>query len=556
MPSSIDASGIGLYGILNSGIPVGIRADDIRRLGGPWEGWRQTVLDQLSLIYDGDRLDVPAQKSSLAALREEVSTLKTASSNPENRFIIVPLTTIHARLDRRVTLAESILQTLEEELQTDHEGRVQTARSNVIEAIDELEEWLVNEIPGGSAWLSYIRSKEIRSIPDDNTSTELVGRVYSKLADSEKMENEAQREFIRRPQFDRFRNALKEYIRLLETQPSKTDEAKFREALALLVRATEWWEQERSPRALREIEEKLKEVQAVCGGGASKLGAAINSLYLSRDLLERPEEFCKVISKAVGFSIAWDKSRIVPGEWVLTPAGPSFEFGRAGRYGRPNLFFYGYGTREQEAYRLTLKLNLNGTPDHEEGKEKLIEYANSLLAIDDQSLPPVLLRLIRSTESVVDANPDQSDAQLLHSETGRDYRIELHYETGRYTALILHLIHHDPAENQESDEPREVTTKPDPSPEEMRNVGLERSNALLVAQKHVKKQLKSPSTAAFPGIFDDRPEVRSLGSNKYRIRSWVDAQNGFGATIRSNFECVVETDGKGGWRVVTFKMDD
>ena len=244
--------------------------------------------------------------------------------------------------------------------------------------------------------------------------------------------------------------------------------------------------------------------------------AGNSPIVISRDLLERPEEFCKVISKTVGFSIVWNKSRNVPGEWVLTPAGPSFEFGRAGKYGRPNLFFYGHGTREHEAYRLTLKLNLNGTPDQEEGKEKLIEYANSLLAIDDQSLPPVLLRLIRSTESVVDANPDQSDAQLLHSETGRDYRIELHYETGRYTALILHLIHHDPAENQEPDEPREVTTKPDPSPEEMRNVGLERSNALLVAQKHVKKQLKSPSTAAFPGIFDDRPEVRSLGSNKDR----------------------------------------
>jgi hypothetical protein len=149
---------------------------------------------------------------------------------------------------------------------------------------------------------------------------------------------------------------------------------------------------------------------------------------------------------------------------------------------------------------------------------------------------------------------EQSDAMLLHCEIGNDYRTELHYETGHYTVLILHFIQHDPASKRAPTLSREST--PAPIVDDSRDTRRDKSDALLLVQKHVKKHLKAPSTAEFPGMFDDRPVVRSLGSNKFRIRSWVDAENGFGATIRMNYDYTVETDGQDGWRVLSFEMDE
>lgn len=56
--------------------------------------------------------------------------------------------------------------------------------------------------------------------------------------------------------------------------------------------------------------------------------------------------------------------------------------------------------------------------------------------------------------------------------------------------------------------------------------------AFVMSQKFVKRDLKSPSTASFPY----KPIASSsLGECKFRIKAYVDSQNGFGATIRSNY---------------------
>ncbi len=58
-------------------------------------------------------------------------------------------------------------------------------------------------------------------------------------------------------------------------------------------------------------------------------------------------------------------------------------------------------------------------------------------------------------------------------------------------------------------------------------------DAWVCAQKVVSDRLKSPSTAKFCSY--PSATVIDLGDNKYKISGYVDAQNGFGAMIRSNF---------------------
>jgi len=63
--------------------------------------------------------------------------------------------------------------------------------------------------------------------------------------------------------------------------------------------------------------------------------------------------------------------------------------------------------------------------------------------------------------------------------------------------------------------------------------------AFVIAQRFVTERLRSPSTADFPSIHDagvsSTPTVSSSGQCAFNVRLYVDAQNGFGGTVRQNF---------------------
>lgn len=60
--------------------------------------------------------------------------------------------------------------------------------------------------------------------------------------------------------------------------------------------------------------------------------------------------------------------------------------------------------------------------------------------------------------------------------------------------------------------------------------------AYFYAQDHVKDLLKAPATADFPAY---SPEFVSGSGSDFKVNSYVDAQNGFGAKIRTRYSCNV-----------------
>lgn len=65
-----------------------------------------------------------------------------------------------------------------------------------------------------------------------------------------------------------------------------------------------------------------------------------------------------------------------------------------------------------------------------------------------------------------------------------------------------------------------------------------RSLAVINAQSHIKTMLLSPRSAKWPGIFDGvitRDHAVRQRHGSYVVRSWVDADNAFGASIRTWF---------------------
>lgn len=73
---------------------------------------------------------------------------------------------------------------------------------------------------------------------------------------------------------------------------------------------------------------------------------------------------------------------------------------------------------------------------------------------------------------------------------------------------------------------------------------VKHSTAWIAAQDAVKDQLKSPSSAEFPPF--DQEFVFKRKPNEFKVTSYVDADNSFGANLRNNFVCDIvfknETD--------------
>jgi len=81
-----------------------------------------------------------------------------------------------------------------------------------------------------------------------------------------------------------------------------------------------------------------------------------------------------------------------------------------------------------------------------------------------------------------------------------------------------------------------------------------------MAQQFVRDHLKCPSTASFGSVFgeyqkaEDNVEFFSNGS--YKVTGWVDAQNAFGAMVRTRFECGLRPCGNDRWHLIFLFLDD
>lgn len=94
------------------------------------------------------------------------------------------------------------------------------------------------------------------------------------------------------------------------------------------------------------------------------------------------------------------------------------------------------------------------------------------------------------------------------------------------------------------------------------NLNLHRVDLHTSYRRAIQNQLKSPSSAKFSSIGNSR-ETRAIWvvnnpSEKQceiLLTGWVDAQNGFGATIRSNYRVVTKLNFENNrWETVAFEM--
>jgi hypothetical protein len=78
--------------------------------------------------------------------------------------------------------------------------------------------------------------------------------------------------------------------------------------------------------------------------------------------------------------------------------------------------------------------------------------------------------------------------------------------------------------------------------------------AWVVCQQFLEDQLKAPATAEYPSGYSQY--TTSLGGGKFRVDAYVDAQNSFGALIRTDFTCSVSYTGNDNWHLDNLTMDE
>lgn len=76
--------------------------------------------------------------------------------------------------------------------------------------------------------------------------------------------------------------------------------------------------------------------------------------------------------------------------------------------------------------------------------------------------------------------------------------------------------------------------------------------ACTAAEKEVKKRLKSPSSAKFPVCSE--MDITNLG-DIWTINSYVDADNSFGATIKTDFTVEIRLLGNDLYSVINVSVD-
>ena len=274
----------GLRGILPDFVPLGLLEDDFLTLGESWKSWSQGAAADVAALYEQEDLDVAAQRAALEKLKKHIRTMEKALGDKAYTSIFPPLATVNGRLSRRVLVAAAVLDTLEMNPVSAHKAKVDAAGAEVAESVESLGKYL-SKIKNGEAWLKYIRAEELQSAVKTAESSEVVSAVFTRLADSDKMENEAQRNFVQRPQFLSVKQTLGQYLKLASAEsPAAGDQTELRAALAKLVSSLEAYEETRSLKAANAARDAYGTVRDLAADGGDLIADVLASHYFNYNL--------------------------------------------------------------------------------------------------------------------------------------------------------------------------------------------------------------------------------------------------------------------------------
>lgn len=75
-----------------------------------------------------------------------------------------------------------------------------------------------------------------------------------------------------------------------------------------------------------------------------------------------------------------------------------------------------------------------------------------------------------------------------------------------------------------------------------------------VSHQFVEERLKAPSTADFQNCYQAAVAYRS--DSMFTVQSYVDAQNAFGAPLRTKYTCIMKYKGGNDWQLLNLTLHE
>lgn len=283
--SAFDAAApaVGLKGILPEEAPAELAAEAFEPLGPNWAEWSQGTVAAIQAFYKADG-DVAAQQQQLAKLKSKLGVIDRAIKDAQYAPIHEALMSLRGPLGRRIAVAEAVLDTLGADPQTARREHLASKAAAVSAALADLEKD-VKSVPGGSAWLPFIKADDLKSAlaksADDEAAAAALNTTKAKLARRETLTDAAQKQFLSRQSFLNLEDAVDAQLTAISAPPAADNTPALREALQQLVAAIDEFEATSSALAAADARAKWKTVKQLAPDGGDRLEAALSANYFN-----------------------------------------------------------------------------------------------------------------------------------------------------------------------------------------------------------------------------------------------------------------------------------
>ena len=270
----------GVHGIFPTSVPAGLSADDFAGLGPAWAEWTKGASETVARLYEDEKLDVAGQRAVLEILKVKLGTMEKALSDPSYRSIFDSLSQQQGRLARRVAVANGVLDTLELTPATAHAARIKMAQIEAGKAANEVDDYL-KSLDNSQAWAEFVKVGEVGKLTSGSVAAEVLQTVNSRLVDTDKLEGEVQRSFLKRAAFVKMQEKLDAYLKLANAPVPQTNLPAMRASMGKLVEALEQYEDGRSSTSAKAARDAFADVRKLAADGGDRLGESLSAAYFN-----------------------------------------------------------------------------------------------------------------------------------------------------------------------------------------------------------------------------------------------------------------------------------
>jgi hypothetical protein len=281
-----EAEEVGIRGIFAFEAPDDLSEESLATFEGNWKDWGAELAAEVLALYEGEDLDIPAQRKAIAGLKSKIDRMDQALADARYRSIHDNLVNVRGRVARRVEMAEAILDTLELDPEAVKNEKIAAARTAVSAAVANLKKDL-GAIRNGKVWLPYVHAAELTAAASSNekaiAADNLLKKVQGKFAGRKKLEK-AQQEFLGRQAFENLHAAVNGLAASLNIKPRKSDPEQLRAQLAELIEAIEEYEEDNSSEAAQAASAALESLKKNTVDGGDRISAVMRSYYINYNL--------------------------------------------------------------------------------------------------------------------------------------------------------------------------------------------------------------------------------------------------------------------------------